>query len=72
MQYTFISSCPIVVKHCSFLGGEMKETEVLDTLDSTFLIIFLRLSNLEKEINKVITITLPHVVIKFLLIGFTI
>ncbi len=40
----FSSSCPIVVKQCSFSLGAMNETEVLDTVESTFVIVFLMLS----------------------------
>ncbi len=32
----FSSSCPIVVKHCSFSLGVMNEAEVLDAVESTF------------------------------------
>ncbi len=40
----FSSSCPIVVKHCSFSLGAMNEAEVLDAVGSTFVIVFLILS----------------------------
>ncbi len=40
----FSSSCPIVVKHCSFSLGAMNEAEVLDAVESTFVIVFLMLS----------------------------
>ncbi len=40
----FSSSCPIVVKHCSFSLGLQNEAEVLDTVESTFVIVFLILS----------------------------
>ncbi len=40
----FSSSCPIVVKQCSFSLGAMNEAEVLDTVESTFVIVFLMLS----------------------------
>ncbi len=40
----FSSSCPIVVKHCRFYLGAMNEAEVLDTVESTFVIVFLMLS----------------------------
>ncbi len=40
----FSSSCPIVVKHCSFSLGAMNEAEVLDAVESTFVIVFLILS----------------------------
>ncbi len=49
----FSSSCPIVVKHCSFSLGAMNELEVLDAVESTFVIVFLMLS-----ILSVITIKL--------------
>ncbi len=39
----FSSSCPIVVKHCSFSLGAMNESELLD-VESTFVIVFLMLS----------------------------
>ncbi len=40
----FSSSCPIVVKHCSFSLGAMNEAEVLDAVESIFVIVFLILS----------------------------
>ncbi len=40
----FSSPCPIVVKHCSFSLGAMNEAEVLDAVESTFVIVFLMLS----------------------------
>ncbi len=40
----FSSSCPIVVKQCSFSLGAMTEAEVLDAIESTFVIVFLMLS----------------------------
>ncbi len=40
----FSSSCPIVVKHCSFYLGAMNEAEVLVAVESTFVIVFLMLS----------------------------
>ncbi len=40
----FSSSCPIVVKQCSFSLGAMNEAEVLDAVVSTFVIVFLILS----------------------------
>ncbi len=40
----FSSSCPIVVKQCSFSLGAMTEAEVLDAVESTFVIVFLMLS----------------------------
>ncbi len=40
----FSSSCPIVVKHCSFSLDAMIEAEVLDAVESTFVIVFLMLS----------------------------
>ncbi len=40
----FISSCPIVVKHCSFSLGAMNDADVLDAIESTFVIVFLMLS----------------------------
>ncbi len=55
----FSSSCPIVVKHCSFFLGAMNDAEVLDAAESTFVIVFLILSILSvNEIHKVITIKL--------------
>ncbi len=55
----FSSSCPIVVKHCSFSLGAMNEAEVLDAVESTFVIVFLMLSIFfSKEIHKVITVKL--------------
>ncbi len=32
----FSSSCPIVVKHCSFSLGALNEAEVIDAVGSTF------------------------------------
>ncbi len=40
----FSSSCPIVVKQCSFSLGAMNEAEVLDAVESIFVIVFLMLS----------------------------
>ncbi len=40
----FSSTCPIVVKHSSFSLGAMHEAEVLDAVESTFVIVFLMLS----------------------------
>ncbi len=40
----YSSSCPIVVMHCSFSLGEMNEADVLDAVESTFIIVFLMLS----------------------------
>ncbi len=40
----FSSSCPIVVKHCSFYLVPMNEAGVLDAVESTFVIVFLMLS----------------------------
>ncbi len=40
----FSSSCPIVVKQLSFSLGAMNEAEVLDAVESTFVIVFLMLS----------------------------
>ncbi len=40
----FSSSCPIVVKQCSFSLGAMNEAEVLDAVKSKFVIVFLMLS----------------------------
>ncbi len=55
----FSSSCPIVVKHCSFSLGAMNEAGVLDAVESTFVIVFLILSILLlKKFHKVITIKL--------------
>ncbi len=39
--HLFRSSCPIVVKHCSFSWGAMNEAELQDAVDSTFVIVFL-------------------------------
>ncbi len=36
----FCSSCPIVVKHCRFSLSAMNEAEVLDAVESTFLLYF--------------------------------
>ncbi len=55
----FSSSCPIVVKHCSFSFGAINEADVLDAVESTFVIVFLMLSIFFcKEIHKVITVKL--------------
>ncbi len=48
----FSSSCPIVVKHSSFSLGAMNEADVLDAIESTFVIVFLMLSIL--SVNKFI------------------
>ncbi len=40
----FSSSCPIVLKHCSCSLGAMNDAEVLDAVESTFVIVFLILS----------------------------
>ncbi len=40
----FSSSCPIVVKQCSCSLGAMNEAEVLDAVESIFVIVFLMLS----------------------------
>ncbi len=40
----FSSSCPIFVKQLSFDLGAMNEAEVLDAVESTFVIVFLILS----------------------------
>ncbi len=40
----FSSSCPIVVKHSSFSLGAMNDAEVLDAVESTFVIVFQMLS----------------------------
>ncbi len=40
----FSSSCPLVVKHCGFSLGAMNEAEVLNAVESTFVIVFLMLS----------------------------
>ncbi len=45
----FSSSCPIVVKHCSIYLGAMNEAEVLDAVESTFVIVFLMLSILSAK-----------------------
>ncbi len=52
VMHLFSSSCPIVVKHCSFYLGAMNKAEVLDTVESTFVIVFLMLSIL--SVNKFI------------------
>ncbi len=55
----FSSYCPIVVKQCSFSLGAMNVAEVLDAVESTFIIVFLMLSIFfSKEIHKVITVKL--------------
>ncbi len=48
----FSSSCPIVVKHCSFSFGAMNEAKVLDAVESTFVIVFLMLSILSIDCKK--------------------
>ncbi len=55
----FSSSCPIVVKHCSIYLGAMNEAEVLDAVESTFVILISDVIYfISKEIHKVITIKL--------------
>ncbi len=51
----FSSSCPIVVKHCSFSLGAMIEAEALDK-ESTYVIVFLILSilSVKKFINALL------------------
>ncbi len=39
--HLFSSFCPIVIKHCSFSLDAINEAEVLDTVESTFVIVFL-------------------------------
>ncbi len=53
----FSTSCPIVVKHCSFYLGAMNEAEVLDAIVSTFVIAFL-IYLISEDIQKVITFKL--------------
>ncbi len=48
----FSSSCPIVVKQCSFSLGAMNKAEVLDAVESIFVIVFLMFSIL--SVNKLI------------------
>ncbi len=50
----FSSSCPIVIKHCSFSLGAMNEVEVQDTCYCISDVIYF----ISEEINKVITIKL--------------
>ncbi len=38
--HLFSSPCPIVVKHCSFSLGAMNEAEVLNAVESTFVLYF--------------------------------
>ncbi len=40
----FSSSCPIVVKQCSLYLGAMNEAELLEAVESIFVIVFLMLS----------------------------
>ncbi len=40
----FSSSCPIVVKQCRFSLGAMNDAEVLDAVESSFVVVFLMLS----------------------------
>ncbi len=54
--FFFSTSCPIVVKHCSFSLGAINEDEVLKAVESTFVIVFLMLSIL--SVKKCITIKL--------------
>ncbi len=55
----FSLTCPIVVNQCSFSLVAMNEAEVLDTVQFTFVIVFLMLSIFSsKEIHKVITVKL--------------
>ncbi len=52
----FSSSCLIVVKHCIFSLGAINEAEVLDTVESTFVIVFLMLPilSVKKLINSLL------------------
>ncbi len=54
----FSSPCPIVVNHYSFSLGAMNEAEVLDSVESTFVIALLMSSILSVKKFKVITIKL--------------
>ncbi len=54
----FSSSCPIVVKHCSFSLGAMNEAEVLDAVESTCYCISDVIYFISEEIHKFITIKL--------------
>ncbi len=55
----FSSSCPIVVMQCSFSLGAMNEAEVLDAVESTFVILISDVIYfISEEIHKVITIKL--------------
>ncbi len=55
----FSSSCPIVVMQCNFSLGAMNEAEVLDAVESTFVILISDVIYfISEEINKVITIKL--------------
>ncbi len=60
----FSSSCPIVVKYSSFYLGAMNEAEVLDAVESTFVIVFLILSIL--LVKKVIKSLLWHIISYYL------
>ncbi len=55
----FRSSCPIVVKHCSFSLGAMNEAEILDAVEYTCVILFLMLSIL--SVNKFIIHTYTYI-----------
>ncbi len=48
----FSSSCPIVVKHRSFSLGAINEADVLNAVETSFVIVFLMLSIL--SVNKFI------------------
>ncbi len=54
----FSSSCPIVVKQCSFSLGAMNEAEVLDALEFTFVFVFLMLFFFSVKKFIVITVKL--------------
>ncbi len=54
----FSSSCPIVIKHCSFSLGAMNEVEVQDAVEYTCYCISDVIYFISEEINKVITIKL--------------
>ncbi len=52
----FSSFCPIVIKHSRFSLGAMNEADVLDAVESTFVIVFLMLSilSVKKFVNSLL------------------
>ncbi len=50
----FSSSCPIVVKQCSFSLGAMNEAKVLDAVESTFVFLMLSILSVKKIVKSLL------------------